>query len=175
VARAPHRLVHVLALAPNQADLLAARREQGVLGGKVVHQVDRQELLDPLVVGDQLVVPDGPLPFLERRQVRARRDAVVVQGGAAHARGLEHQAGAVPPANPRSSGTVGRPPPEAAVDDGAHVVLEAAEVAVRVEPRPGLQHQHPDAALGELLGHDRAAGTGADHDDVGMLHQDPFR
>jgi hypothetical protein len=84
----------------------------------------------------------------------------------AHAGGLEDQADAVLAPHPRRLRPVGRAPSQRAGDDRGHVVFEPGEVLVGIEPRPGFEHQHVHAALGELFRDDRAAAAGADDDHV---------
>ena len=89
-----------------------------------------------------------------------------MQRGSSDAGGLQDEPGPVASPDPGGPRTVGRPPPKTPVDDGAHVVLKAAEVAVGIEPWAGLEHQDLDALFGELLRDDRTAAARADYDDV---------
>src|SRR5205807_5058066 len=86
------------------------------------------------------------------------------------ARDLQRDADAVVPAHPRGAGPVPGSPPEPPEHQPAHVVLEERVVGVGVEPRPRLEHRDPDAALRELLRHDRPAAARPDDDDVGAGH-----
>ena len=134
--------------------------------------IHRQERLDALVVRDELAVGERPLR-VDVRHERARRDPVVVERRPADPGDLRapgpHRRG---PAT--TAGGTGRPAPNATGPPSSPACrVRAARSRGRVEPRARLEHQNLHPALGELLGHDRAAPAGADDDDVRVARHTP--
>ena len=111
-------------------------------------------------LGGELLEAEALGPQLEHRRRRAEAGAGVHQRGAAH--GLPERQHDRHVADGHGLAGV-------AVEERGHLARPRGHVVGR-EALALLEHHHAHAALGQLLGHRRAAGAGADHAHVGAHH-----